>query len=357
MRGNAGSRSQRALKFVFWAGLLAVSVTWAAIGGGGTAAEAVSAVKTGRRSSLQSAAPFTAAGQCPSHQLGHPISSAVFVHVPKTAGTLLHFLLKELMPASGRGRWCTWGTDSGDDFPPLFSNCGGGEPPPKHQQLFEATQRAFLHTCSGFATHQDTEFVHALGVDRSRTLLMTALRHPVERVISGYYYSLKMKAPFVAHYKPANDTDFSGLVRYSRDNPIDANNLMTSHLGDARHCSWPGTQPMPPPEQRLEAAKRNLERMCVIILAEFMDESLVQLARAAGWSSRRVLRIAAELEAGSSDGRLNATPKPKVPAEVRQAIAETNDLDMQLYQYAVQLFMQRSMQQAGTIPKEGGTLL
>jgi hypothetical protein len=48
MRGNAGSRSQRALKFVFWAGLLAVSVTWAAIGGGGTAAEAVSAVKTGR---------------------------------------------------------------------------------------------------------------------------------------------------------------------------------------------------------------------------------------------------------------------------------------------------------------------
>jgi hypothetical protein len=171
------------------------------------------------------------------------------------------------MPASGRGRWCTWGTDSGDDFPPLFSNCGGGEPPPKHQQLFEATQRAFLHTCSGFATHQDTEFVHALGVDRSRTLLMTALRHPVERVISGYYYSLKMKAPFVAHYKPANDTDFSGLVRYSRDNPIDANNLMTSHLGGARHCSWPGTQPMPPPEQRLEAAKRNLERMCVIILA------------------------------------------------------------------------------------------
>jgi hypothetical protein len=88
-----------------------------------------------------------------------------------------------------------------------------------------------------------------------------------------------------------------------------------------------------------------------------MDESLVQLARAAGWSSRRVLRIAAELEAGSSDGRLNATPKPKVPAEVRQAIAETNNLDMQLYQYAVQLFMQRSMQQAGTIPKEGGTLL
>ncbi|KAL4853494.1 hypothetical protein ACK3TF_005517 [Chlorella vulgaris] len=332
---------ERAVKFVFWAGLLAVSVTWAAIGGGGTAAEAVAAVKTGRRSSLQSAAPFTAAGQCPSHKPGHPISSAVFVHVPKTAGTLLHFLLKELMPASGRGRWCTWGTDSGDDFPPLFSNCGGGEPPPKHQQLFDATQRAFLHTCSGFATHQDTEFVHALGVDRSRTLLMTALRHPVERVISGYYYSLKMKAPFVAHYKPANDTDFSGLVRYSRDNPIDANNLMTSHLGGARHCSWPGTQPVPPPEQRLEAAKRNLDRMCVIILAEFMDESLVQLARAAGWSSRRVLRIAAELEAGSSDGRLNATPKPKVPAEVRQAIAETNQLDMQLYQYALQLFMQR----------------
>jgi hypothetical protein len=78
-----------------------------------------------------------------------------------------------------------------------------------------------------------------------------------------------------------------------------------------------------------------------------MDESLVRLARAAGWSSRRVLRLAAEQEAAftaaKGQERVNSTPKPKVPLEVRQAIEQANQLDMALYGYAVQLFLQRSL--------------
>jgi hypothetical protein len=332
-------------------------------------------------------------------------------------------LLQALMPESGPGRWCRWGDAPGDDLPPLFSNCGGGEPGPAHAALFQATRAAFTRTCSGFATHQDAAFVAAVGVDYGRTLTLTALRHPVERVISGYYYSLKMGAPFLEGYRPANDTDFSGLLRFVADNPIDSNNLMTAHLAGARHCAWPGTAAPPPPEQRLPAAMRALARVCVVVLAvrrccpafhgpslfggscchhavaaphgpllqawgahtcatfaalpglspptyswparmplsflstrfirqkkvasisqqEFMEESLVQLAEAAGWPSADVLRRAAELQAAAETGRLNATPKPRVPPEVRRAIAAANLQDMALYEYAVQLFLRRSL--------------
>ena len=78
-----------------------------------------------------------------------------------------------------------------------------------------------------------------------------------------------------------------------------------------------------------------------------MEESLVQLAQAAGWPSARVLDVAAQLEAASASAtglaRSNATPKPKVPAEVRRVVARHNRQDMQLYEYAVQLFLRRSL--------------
>jgi hypothetical protein len=282
-------------------------------------------------------------------------------------------------------------------MPPVFSNCATGDPGPDHQQLFEATKRSFLTNCSGFTSHQDVAYFDAVGVDYSRTLTITALRHPVERVISAYYYSLRVDAPFLAGYKPANETDFSGLVRFVDDNPTAGNNLMTQVMAGARHCNWPGTPPLPPEDQHLALAKQNLARICVIVLSvsvrcacqwcsvgacavlgcfvsvspwlpskqlspitrltshsvgcavlqEFMDESLVRLAKAANWGSRRVLRLAAELEAQYTAAKgqtlVNSTPKPKIPLEVRQAIERNNQLDMQLYAYGLRLFMRRSV--------------
>jgi predicted nucleic acid-binding Zn ribbon protein len=85
------------------------------------------------------------------------------------------------------------------------------------------------------------------------------------------------------------------------------------------------------------------KKVASISQQEFMEESLVQLAEAAGWPSADVLRRAAELQAAAETGRLNATPKPRVPPEVRRAIAAANLQDMALYEYAVQLFLRRSL--------------
>lgn len=81
-----------------------------------------------------------------------------------------------------------------------------------------------------------------------------------------------------------------------------------------------------------------------------MEDSLVQLAEAAGWASDAVLARAAELEAAAETGRLNATPKPLVPAEVRRQIAAANQMDVALYNHAVKLFLRRSLR----VQLEGG---
>ena len=179
---------------------------------------------------------------------------------------------------------------------------------------------AFTHNCSGFAAHQDVAYFDAVGVDYSRTLTLTALRHPVDRVISAYFYSLRVDAPFLEGYKPQNDTDFTGLMRFVEENPIDSNNLMTQHLGGSRHCNWPGIAPAPPREQRLEAAKRNLARICVIILSVSPAAHTPRSAaagrwagwrrRAAGAAASRLLAVAAVAAVGFFSGGRQAEQQP-----------------------------------------------
>jgi hypothetical protein len=181
------------------------------------------------------------------------------------AGSFLHQALRALLPKEGRGRFCSWGP--GRDLPAVFSTCARGPPGPDHAALFDATRAAFPANCSGLAAHQDVAYFDAVGLDYSRTLTVTALRHPVDRVLSAYFYSLRQGAPFVKGYEPKNESDFSGLLRFVADDPADASNLMARLLGGGRHCAWPGTAPPTPPHRLLHAAKRNLARVCVLVIS------------------------------------------------------------------------------------------
>lgn len=111
---------------------------------------------------------------------------ACLKHIPNCvlAGTFLHGVLQRVLPASGSGKWCTRGADSTTDLPLVSATCGRGDPPPDQVELFEATRKSFRHTCSGFTAHQDVEYFNAVGIDYNQTLTVTALRHPVDRVIS-----------------------------------------------------------------------------------------------------------------------------------------------------------------------------
>ncbi|KAI3437608.1 hypothetical protein D9Q98_000060 [Chlorella vulgaris] len=277
--------------------------------------------------------------QCPQRVPGTHTSVA-FLHVPKTAGQFLARVMKQAMPAEGRDRFCAVGKDySGFLITPCIKDSG----PNKQQfELLGDLQRRFTTECAGFHVHQDYGFMQALHVDHSRTLTVVSLRHPVERATSHYYYHMrKLRDSPNSHnlsstfaYWPHNDTDFSGLIGYASQRRGQAN-IHTRQLGGGFGCQWPGGWAAArSAEQVLERAKRTLESFCVIIINELMEESLQLLGAAAGWPES-VLFSNRTLE--------NATPRARrVPLEVKRQLEAINHLDMQLYAYALQLFLRHS---------------
>lgn len=143
---------------------------------------------------------------------------------------------------------------------------------------------------------QDYSFFQALGVDHSRALTVVSLRHPVERAVSHYYFALREVATARAAgrdwrfgYSPANESDYSGLLRYAAQPRMQAN--YASHLlGGAMGCPWVGGESPPLSEEEvLERARRNLERFCVIVIN--VRPPGREQGKAAGWGEwRRELR-------------------------------------------------------------------
>ena len=70
-----------------------------------------------------------------------------------------------------------------------------------------------------------------------------------------------------------------------------------------------------------------------------MDDSIQMLGEAAGWPN-------AVLFESFKSTHTNTTPRPKVPLAAKRALQAANHLDMQLYEYAVQLFLRRGSQAA-----------
>ncbi|EFN52463.1 hypothetical protein CHLNCDRAFT_138788 [Chlorella variabilis] len=259
-------------------------------------------------------------------------------------GTFLARVMQQAMPAEGSGRYCVMGRDYSRhaNFPCLGKM--GGDLSPQHLQLLEDLRANFTHRCSAFNAHQDYGFFRALRVDHARTLTLASLRHPVERAVSYYFYLLQ-RGTLPQAFQPRGESDHSGLLAFAQH--LAQPNHQTRLLGGDMVCRWPGSGERPGGDaELLDAAKRNLETFCVVAITEFMGESLQQLAEAAGWPEAVLF---------SNTTRENATPHPRVPLEVRRHIAAINHLDMQLYEYAVQLLLRRSSGAATRLLKSGSS--
>ena len=223
--------------------------------------------------------------QCPPLSAGTNLSLA-FLHVPKTAGNFLQNIARRALPEEGSGRYCVKRRDYSE-----FANdpCNRLRKP-GHLQLLADLRANFTHVCSGFNVHQDYGFFQALGVDHARTLTMVALRHPVERALSHYYFQMAMMRdnPKGFLFWPKNDSDYSGLIAFASRQRRQAN-YHTYMLAGALGCQWPGG-PVPPTSDAaiLERAKRNLERFCVILITV---RWLAQQARVACGSLARAAEV------------------------------------------------------------------
>ncbi len=232
----------------------------------------------------------------------------VFLHLPKTAGTTLKAVLRYKHPTSTLVL-----ENTSDPF-------GGIADVPA-----EARRRARVVTGH---VHYGVHELIPQPCDH-----ITVLREPVSRVVSMYGHA--RRHPKHRFHREAAAVDLEEFVRTSEDPGLD--NLQTrmisgrkpgkrDNLGDE-----PVWSALPLDRDDLEAAKRNLDRFLVVGLTERFDESFILIRRALGWrfpmyETRNV-------------GRDQPESRPEPPsAAALEAIRSRNELDLELYAYARELF-------------------
>lgn len=164
----------------------------------------------------------------------------------------------------------------------------------------------------------------------SPLVYITMLRHPVERVISNIRHI--QRYPEHPDHKLVKSVDLISFVTHPQTQS-DMSNLQTRMIAPPKgkivnvFLGWAATR------NDLELAKERLQEFPFFGLTEDFEHSMSLLAYTFGWSP--VMNI----------NTLNAAPTPMhmedYPQAVMDAITEINQIDIELYDYARQLFQTR----------------
>ncbi len=230
--------------------------------------------------------------------------ATIFLHINKTAGTTLYYILDQHFPRQTR---YTIGFDgSFDDF--------------KNLSAARRSNLRLLRGHIGYGVHQYLP---------QPAQYFTFLREPIGRTIS--YYQFVRRTP--QHYcydqltvRKMSLTDFI-------DSQIDR---MTDNAHTRLLCGLETGQEVPFGEctqDMLATAKQNLKTNIVLIgLTEKFDATLLLLKRTFGW---RNLYYAPQ---NVSPGEFTLD---RLPSATVQTLRQVNELDIELYQYAAELFEQQ----------------
>lgn len=230
-------------------------------------------------------------------------ATIIFHHIPKTAGSTLESILER--------RYA---------FREIFDVDRSRD---VHERLLGSVPdetRAGIRLIKG---HMD------FGVHRfiaNPYAYITILRHPVERVISHYYYVMRT-AGHRLHY----DVAFTGM---SLEQYITSGITLELNNGQVRSLVGPehlGVEYGRCTREMLGTAQRNLTRhFSVVGLTERFDETLLLLRRRLGWSAWPFYR-----PKNVSKARPLAA---SIPREVIRLIEAHNELDLELYEAAQAAF-------------------
>lgn len=234
----------------------------------------------------------------------------LFLHIPKTAGSTLDQIWRRHIPEAQT-------YSLGADFHAGLT---------RFKQL-SAAERASFRLVKG---HMAFGLHHWIP---GRATYVTFLRQPVERAISHYWFLYY--APNSPHYEYLRAPGIGPIEFLQSGLDPGMSNCQVRFLSGL----WEELAYRPCAEEHLELAKRYLEQSFRVVgLTERFDESLLLLQDAFGWRPQPGWRQLRYTPVNVNERR---PPRESTPAEVLQAFAQANELDLALYDYARQLFEQR----------------
>ena len=161
-----------------------------------------------------------------------------------------------------------------------------------------------------------------------KAAMFTVLRHPVERAISKFYYL--QEASWERHYAP--ETKGWTIEQYVSSKHHDRDWMVRALVGKMSGEI---------DEHDLEVAKLFLKRKVLIGLTAKLEESVIRFDQYFGFdTTEETSQCQSELMAGGSNS--HAHPKVAPGSSGWNAFAEFNKFDVQLYDYAVALFVEQS---------------
>ncbi|MBI4781832.1 MAG: sulfotransferase family 2 domain-containing protein [Oscillatoriophycideae cyanobacterium NC_groundwater_1537_Pr4_S-0.65um_50_18] len=170
-----------------------------------------------------------------------------------------------------------------------------------------------------------TNLPELLPPDR-RMINVTVLREPIARVISHYEYIRRMPGdPF---YEAVKDMT---LEEFAHKLPAGSlkKNLQTYYLAKLLKFDLYST----PPDEIFELAKQSLDQCAFVGLVERFQDSLYLLSYIFGWNP--IINTRRENAAKSK------SPLDELPDRTLEVLKENSAYDIELYQYAKDIFEQR----------------
>jgi len=281
-------------------------------------AQAVAARSSGSSSASHEPPRNSGREQLPDHRFrsisasaGEPLNAensrvVIFVHVPRTAGTTLARILTRQYPASGVLRlYESW-----------FGEELAGLPTADIDRL-RAVLSHFYFGAHIFVPRQ--------------CAYITLLRDPIERVISHYYY-VRQSAAHEFH-ESARKLNLREFLEYCSDDD------QTRQM--AGKCGVPHLRT--DPDEMLETAKRNLSDFAAVGITEDFDRSVILMKRVLGWNYPFYT---------SQNITQDRPRKEELPQESLDAAREHNQLDLELYRYAKELFREQVRAQGHAFESE-----
>lgn len=232
-----------------------------------------------------------------------------FLHVPKTAGTSYGSMLARELP--------------GEHLIPELNS-------PDDVVEFQRTDPAVLRKYSLVAGHFDWDLCRRAPFLRP----VTVLRHPIDRLVSTYYYNLRGDRPVTAPWREFFLQRGVGLIEFLSDQRLLAVHFL-SQVEQLAGCLWSGDPRPGGDDELLLAATENLSSCVHLGIVERMEDST------------RLLSAELGLRDGLCVPHLNSSqhPRASLPAKLREALEARYATEIEFYDWAVEHFERRLMEQ------------